>query len=408
MTYEQSLTNLPVEELWGSPLKLEGQRGNTPFSSDVIEFLADLSRSLLGYASLKRIPDLAALGYWCRRSNVQAIKARYDTTTSFRLGRGVIFHITPSNVPLNFAYSFIFSLLAGNANLVKIPSKPFEQIGLLLGVFQDLFSRDHFVDIGRRSCFIRFEPDQVITASLSAISDGRIIWGGNETVKAVRTVGLPPRAVEICFPDRYSFSIIKAEKLADIGDKDLRSLTDRFVRDAMLFDQNACSSPRLVCWLSNVADTQLDYQKSRFWSAVYVSILEYYHPADIDLYTKFTDACGTAMQSNQPVQIKAFGNFLYVMNLDTIVVNQVDLPARFGTFFQCHVASIGEALEKTSARYQTLTYFGFDSNELQSAFKASRPHGIDRVVPIGSALNMDIIWDGFDMIQSLTRVVDFH
>ena len=43
-----------------------------------------------------------------------------------KLGVGLIFHITPSNIPTNFAYSFIFGLLTGNSNIVKVPSKNFQ------------------------------------------------------------------------------------------------------------------------------------------------------------------------------------------------------------------------------------------------------------------------------------------
>ena len=32
--------------------------------------------------------------------------------------------------------------------------------------------------------------------------------------------------------------------------------------------------------------------------------------------------------------------------------------------------------------------------------------GIDRVVPIGQALDLDFVWDGYDIYNSLTRAVD--
>ena len=32
--------------------------------------------------------------------------------------------------------------------------------------------------------------------------------------------------------------------------------------------------------------------------------------------------------------------------------------------------------------------------------------GIDRIVPIGQALEMDFYWDGYDINKTLTRVVD--
>jgi hypothetical protein len=32
--------------------------------------------------------------------------------------------------------------------------------------------------------------------------------------------------------------------------------------------------------------------------------------------------------------------------------------------------------------------------------------GIDRIVPIGQGLNMNVYWDGYDITQSLSRIID--
>ena len=45
-----------------------------------------------------------------------------------RVGRGIVFHITPSNVPLNFAYSWLSGILSGNLNIVRVASKKSEQM----------------------------------------------------------------------------------------------------------------------------------------------------------------------------------------------------------------------------------------------------------------------------------------
>ena len=47
------------------------------------------------------------------------------------IGRGSILHITPSNVPMNFAYSLSFGLLSGNRNIIRLPGRNFIQIKLL-------------------------------------------------------------------------------------------------------------------------------------------------------------------------------------------------------------------------------------------------------------------------------------
>jgi len=32
--------------------------------------------------------------------------------------------------------------------------------------------------------------------------------------------------------------------------------------------------------------------------------------------------------------------------------------------------------------------------------------GIDRIVPIGQALDLGLVWDGYDVINSLSRIIE--
>ena len=64
---------------------------------------------------------MVAFGFFCRRANLEALAREYEGAVSDRLGRGISFHIAPSNVPVNFAYSLAAGLLAGNACVVKAP-----------------------------------------------------------------------------------------------------------------------------------------------------------------------------------------------------------------------------------------------------------------------------------------------
>jgi hypothetical protein len=32
--------------------------------------------------------------------------------------------------------------------------------------------------------------------------------------------------------------------------------------------------------------------------------------------------------------------------------------------------------------------------------------GIDRIVPVGKALDMGVIWDGYDLIRTMSRIVN--
>ena len=90
-----------------------------PFSDTSIIFLDELSNILRKSTDSKIYADLMAFSFWCRRGNINKLKHKHFDGNQ-RLGRGLAFHIAPSNVPLNFGYSFIFGLLSGNSNIIKI------------------------------------------------------------------------------------------------------------------------------------------------------------------------------------------------------------------------------------------------------------------------------------------------
>jgi hypothetical protein len=61
-----------------------------------------------------------------------------------------------------------------------------------------------------------------------------------------------------------------------------------------------------------------------------------------------------------------------------------------------------------TSKYQTLTYFGLPREELASFVTSNRLPGIDRIVPVGEAMDIGPIWDGFDLIRTLSRVCDIR
>jgi hypothetical protein len=57
-------------------------------------------------------------------------------------------------------------------------------------------------------------------------------------------------------------------------------------------------------------------------------------------------------------------------------------------------------------KMQTLTYYGVNREEIFNIIYRGGNLGIDRIVPIGSALDIGIVWDGYDMIYTLSKIVD--
>ncbi|MBH9788303.1 acyl-CoA reductase, partial [Clostridioides difficile] len=54
---------------------------------------------------------------------------------------------------------------------------------------------------------------------------------------------------------------------------------------------------------------------------------------------------------------------------------------------------------------QTIAYFGFKREELENLVEAISTRGIDRIVPIGKALDFNGVWDGQSFLTSFTREV---
>ena len=45
---------------------------------------------------------------------------------------------------------------------------------------------------------------------------------------------------------------------------------------------------------------------------------------------------------------------------------------------------------------------------MENFFRNANLEGIDRVVPIGQALDINLFWDGYDLNKILTRVIDIR
>ena len=160
----------------------------------------------------------------------------------------MIFHITPSNIPTNFAYSLIFGLLTGNSNIVKVPSNKFHEVDIICSVINLILKNKKFRKIKDRILILRYKNNDSLTREISLKCDARIIWGGDKTINSIRKFELNERAREITFSDRYSICVINLNKLPLNNISIYKKLALDFYNDTYLVDQNACSSPHLIIW----------------------------------------------------------------------------------------------------------------------------------------------------------------
>ena len=243
----QRLPNMDIQHLLGNYADILKSYPISPFAEIVRHFLAELSSRLMKNPEAQKFPDVISFAYYCRRSNITKIASGF-TESAVRIGRGVVFHIAPSNVPINFAFSYIFGILSGNANIVRVPSKYFPQTNLVISTIGEILLLPEFVGLDKLTCFVGYPQSDEITTYFSSVCDARIIWGGDAAIDHLRQIPIPHRAIEVAFSNRYSLCLLDADSIAKASNKELAALAQRFFNDAFIFDQNACSSPGWIIW----------------------------------------------------------------------------------------------------------------------------------------------------------------
>ena len=371
----------------------------SPFSDEVILYLNELSSILLRMPEVRHYPDVVTFAWFCRKANLLHLQKEH-ATNSLRLGRGLVFHIAPSNVPVNFAYSLICGLLAGNNNIVRLPGKQFRQVDLIVEVLRTLSADERFDMVSRMVHLIKYDRGGIETTTYSALADVRVIWGGDETIRTIRQSPLPPRSYDIAFADRYSVCVLNA--ISILEEPSLDKIVEGFYNDTYLFDQNACSAPQLMVWVGT--ENKIEKAKEYFWTALQQYVDRKYKLEPILAVDKLSAFCRQAILSDV-VKEENKNNNLWRVRLRELSADIPQYRCAGGYFSEYSTTDFNDLASIVTTKYQTLAYFGFSKDELQQFVLNNHIKGIDRIVPIGKTTDFSLIWDGYDLITMLSREI---
>jgi hypothetical protein len=377
-----------------------GAKGYTPFCDEVTAFLDALSACLMRDEQARNFPDVVSFAFWCRAGALRAMKASYSDH-ELRLGRGIVFHVAPSNVPMNFAYSLVVGLLAGNVNIVRVPSRDFPQIQIICSTIRALLGQEKFRQLLNHIVLVRYEKNDAITDFFSEHCDVRVIWGGDQTINNIRRSPLPPRSFDLTFADRYSLCVINADVYP--GKDDPAQIARDFYNDTYLFDQNACTSPHMVVWVGSARN--VEKAKKLFWHNLHLIVAEKYKLQPVSSVNKLVDAYRFAANSSACHVQKMEDNLIVRVQLEHLIDGLEDARSMCGYFYEYTADTLNEIAVLINRKFQTLVYYGMDLDVMRQFIEQCRPTGIDRIVPIGRTLEFSLVWDGYDLIYQLSRKV---
>lgn len=380
-------------------------KARKPFDQNVMEFLEELSKEICTDAKTTSSVEARAFAFWCRKNHLNQWKKERETD-EYSLGLGMIFHIAPSNIPLLFAYSMVFGLLSGNGNVIRISQRTLEESKDFCKVIDHVMRKEKYKDIYENNLIMTYEKDDEITRELSQMCDGKVVWGGDETIENMRQYSLKTSARELTFPDRNSIAVFGLSYIKNADRQEKEDLAYRFYNDTFLMDQNACSSPRLIYWRNEDSISEEESKKIREeWWQTFYKISEKYDLTPWKASKKYEQICYEIMEFHEIDQVKRYENKIYVSQLKENPQSADHYRGKFGCFYEYEIKSLDQIDKILERKIQTIVYEGIDPKELAAQIIRSGVKGADRIVRAGSALELDRIWDGKDVIGSLSRII---
>jgi hypothetical protein len=396
------LRNYQTEDSLPEPLNIflnQNFRHLPPFDPLLLDYCQNLSQQLVK----EEDADMTALGFWLRPAHIHELKTafyRIQTEQEILTPKGLVFHISASNVDTLFAYSWILSLLCGNSNLIRLPSTQSPAISAILEIIQNLLEKKDFSPLNEQNCFMHYGHQEAITTAISASVDMRVIWGSNHTIQTLRRIPLNPYATEIAFPDRFSYGVIDAANYDSLAHEKKQFLAQAFFRDMYGFDQNGCSSPRILFWIGSkskitkTAQEFSDYLQKEIQSRGYELPLSAFLNKQTLLYVQ---ASKLAVNS-----IKMPSNELTTVMMD-IFDPQCRAHSGGGLLYHIPLKHLHDLIDIVSVQDQTLVYEGITREEIKQLAHQLNGKGPSRFVPFGEALHFSEDWDGHDLLRAFTR-----
>lgn len=371
---------------------------DSPFCDRRVEALNDIANKLMRSPLSAGAPQVLALGFWLRKSAVKQVQRDLlpQLPDCYCVPRGLAFHLPPANVDTLFAYSWALSFLAGNKNVVRLPSSLNPVAEHLVQTIIEVLEEQ---DLADSQLFVFFEKTSNLVKEISAISDLRVIWGGDAKVLNVSKNPVRPDGLSIGFSDRKSLSIISARGFEEADMETRQEVARKLYNDLYWFDQLGCGSPRALVWIGDNSDL-----RDSLYKMLQQVVLEKNETIEtgvaISKFVFSNEMAGVGVCN----QVQQYSNELTILKAE-VQAGLLDNTHGGGILFDCRCETVDQISCLIQPNLQTITHFGLSVDEMESLKSVVCGHGGYRIVPIGNALSFSPIWDGMNLVAMFTRLV---
>ncbi len=381
----------------------KGQYSTLISINDRVSCLKKISNSIKNFALKKKNNELIALCYFLEEST-KVFKDIYKEDFSKSLPRGLVLNIPSSNISMMPFYTWIPSFLSGNSNFIRLSRKlDIELVKKIISFIDDAIGT---IESSRQVFYSGYIDDE-LTKILSQNCDVRMLWGNDSTLRDIKRNYPTSAVLELNYKNRNSAALIDSKDYLAMQIESRRIFLKNYLNDSLSFSFAACSSPQYTFWVGSKEDN-LDAQ------LLFLKDLKcHFQKPDIDKAIITTNNFYSLQSSLLKNSLKLKNDFLICgRGLITIEANKLSsFSSQYidsNTFF-ISLDSLDQLIEFFPDNIQTLTY----TKNINKDFIRNLPRLLnykcpDRIVKLGQALSFNIVWDGINFFNALTRNISIQ
>ncbi|WP_440951405.1 acyl-CoA reductase [Methanosphaerula subterraneus] len=381
----------------------------------ILEFLTKLGKEIIQNQEINHISGVSYLSLWLRRENLERIcRINYtdlsyldkfkDSENYYELNaqpRGIVCQWVSGEIPTLAVLSLVLSILSKNGSVVKIAEGNKKIMLSILKYLNDIVvERDGVVHSGkeiiRSVAIVSFEGrDPELSKQFSLIADVKIVFGGSEAIKVITSLPQKESCEIIVFGPKYSFGAFDRDFIeSDYFDRAI----DNAVKDIVIFNQMACSSPHVFF-----------FEKSKFTlKEIAVKMKSSFEklPSKLifqtlpnDTATNIINIRAIYLLSNNKEIIQS-NDLSWTILLDDNI--RLEDPIQGKCVFIKEVDKIDDTLDLITRKIQALGLCVLNEDKKKKFAREAAYRGVDRIISPGKMHDFDQPWDG---ILSLNRLV---
>lgn len=382
---------------------------------DLCAFFEECGKNFAKNPDTKKIQGIAFASIWMKKENLlslattalgnPAILKSFVENGKKKVRaqpRGLAVHWIAGNVGTLFVFSLVQSMLAGNSNLLRLPSSNFAPaLAMLKAMHETSTAQVDGKKLLQSIVAVGFPSEDLASnALLSQNADCRILWGGEEMVSSISSLPKSSFCEDIIFGPKYSFSAIdaKTQKMPSF-EATLKSLAS----DIIAFEQSACSSPHTV-FLEEGGELSLQETAKILGKKL--------DEATKNISFEMDDASAyKIMALRADYSFSANSSAIFSKDLKWTVLCagplRLEEPCQNRTVFLKKIPNIQDAAFFATKKTQTIGLAITGEKQLEQFAENASKKGVARITKIGSMNFFETPWDGLYPLQRLVRFCSY-